>query len=73
MINSVYRKIKELCTMGLNPRGPVAINTLAYTLNISPSRIRIVLAQLIDQRLIIYHGPEKQLVKLTLLGANVTH
>lgn len=71
MVNSVYSKIKELCAMGLNPRGPVAINTLVYDLNISPSRIRLLLAQLIDQRLIIYHGPEKQLVKLTLLGANI--
>jgi predicted transcriptional regulator len=72
MVNSVYRKIKELCAMGLNPRGPVPINTLVHHLNISPARISMVLGELIEQRLIIYQGPQKQLVKLTLLGANVT-
>ncbi len=72
MVNTVYRKIKELSAMGLNPRGPVAIATLVHYLNISPTNMRIMLTQLVDQRLLIYDGPEKQKVKLTLLGVAIS-
>lgn len=72
MVNAVYRKIRESCAEGMNPRGPIAVNRLACELNISPVHIRQALAQLIDQRLVLYYGKDKQFVKLTLLGATVS-
>ncbi len=69
MTDLVYRKIRELCTCGLHPRGPVPVIILVRDLNISAARMRILLAQLIDQRLVSYQDPGKQYIRLTLLGA----
>lgn len=72
MVNSVYRKIRELCAEGINPRGPVPVVVLVRDLNISIARLRIILAQLIDLKLVCYSDAAKQYVKLTLLGITVS-
>jgi len=72
VVNTVYRKIKELSAEEMKPRPAIFIDTLMQELNINLASLKQLLAPLVAERLIKYNEPEKRSVKLTLLGASGT-
>jgi RIO-like serine/threonine protein kinase len=71
MVNTVFRKIKELSANEMKPRAAIPVPTLCQELNMTAESVRPVITELIELRLIKYNEPEKQSVKLTLLGTTV--
>ncbi len=71
MVNTVFRKIKELSANEITPRSPIPIDALVADLNIDKVSLAPIITELVSLRLIKYNTLEKKSVHLTLLGATV--
>lgn len=71
MINTVYRKIKEISAGGMHPRIAIELDTLCLELNLSFAEVKMAIMELEYLRLIKYSDGKRHSVKLTLLGNTV--
>lgn len=72
MVNTVYRKIKEISAAEMRPRVSIPLTLLFQELNGMPyDSVRLAVTELVDLRLIKYDDTKKMSVKLTLLGSTV--
>jgi hypothetical protein len=70
--NDVYRKIKEISAGYIDPRTPVLINLLTKEMYSNTELLLPIINQLVYLRLIKYNEKNRQSVRLTFLGMNVT-
>lgn len=67
-LNEVYRAIKWLSKMQMNPRPLLQVETLSGQLQCSTERIMPFLQELKEMRLIKFEDLHAHSIKLTLLG-----
>ena len=67
-LNEVYRTIKWLSKMEMNPRPLLEVATVSGTLQCSTERIMPLLQELREMRLIKFDDLHAHAIKLTLLG-----
>ncbi len=69
--NDVFRKVKELSALVMNPRPQIFISNISAELSESRESLLPLLTHLSDIKLIRFNEPSMESVKLTLLGNNV--
>lgn len=68
VVNDVFWKIREMSERTLNPRLRIHIHQLCQELSLILPQLKPVLEELKRRRLIDYCRPDKNFIKLTMLG-----